>query len=56
LRPDARRRLFGVGGFASPSEDGGRDELREFAANRARSSATSARSSAISPACSTTSA
>jgi hypothetical protein len=30
LRPDGRRKLFGASGLASPSEDCGRDESREF--------------------------
>jgi hypothetical protein len=32
LRPDRRRKLrfFSAGGFAYPSDDGGRDEFREF--------------------------
>src|SRR6266545_4845986 len=60
LRPDGRRKLFG-GGFESPSDDGGRDEFREFSAKRRFSSLTSAsstitrpRNSSITAACSTT--
>ncbi len=43
LRPDFPRSDFGAC-LARPSDDGGREEFREFAPSRARSSATSARS------------
>jgi hypothetical protein len=59
LRPPRRtpqtRFLGSTGGLASPSEDGGRDELREFDDSRARNSASSPSSLAISAACDATS-
>jgi len=54
LRPDERRKLrfFGsAAGLDKPSEDGGRDELREFDDSRARNSANSASSLAITAVC-----
>jgi hypothetical protein len=47
---------LGAGGLASPSNDGSRDELREFCTSRRFNSATSPRNSTISAAYSTTSA
>jgi hypothetical protein len=50
LRPDERRRLRFLGsavGLDSPSEDGGRDELRELALTCASSSAIRACNCAI---------
>ena len=58
FRPDLPRSDFGAG-FASPSDDGGLEEFREFAFTRAASSATCdysparcSRSTAISASCS----